>query len=221
MRNNLYYSIKSAQANCNKDVQQYCSSASDYANPQKSAYTDWHSSQYKRHTYKQWVDVPLGFGDGADGCIRDEFYKNTGSTKLSQPCTNSLTKTETQFDKLYKREKGNDKREMFVIFSTIFATVVSGGVGYLIGLFLKERDDFAFLHEAENKRTYLYLGIAVSLPVIVILWACPRLLMLMGCAFWIGRGVQYYIQKKEEGEYASVPGSDSGLVFAAIPVQLE
>ena len=138
-------------------------------------------------------------------------------------CVEWIEKTEAQFQKLYEREKGNDKREIFVIFSTLFATAVSGVVGYMFGLFIKDRDDiFSYSNRAENKKILIYFGIALSLPFLVILWASPRLLLLMVGAFGIGRAVQYYIEKKQDGgDYSGLPGSDSGLVFAAIPVSID
>merc|ERR1712029_196416 len=122
----------------------------------------------------------------------------------------------------FKREKGNDKREAFVIFSTIFATAMGGVVGYMFGIFLRERDDlFSYHNREENKKILIVFCVAISIPVCVILWASPKLLMLMVAAFGIGRGAQYYAQKKQDREYLSVSGSDSGLVFAAIPVQMD
>jgi hypothetical protein len=89
----------------------------------------------------------------------------------------------------------------------------------MLGLFLKERDDlFSYQNRNENKKILIFFCAAVSLPVLVILWACPRLLLLMIGTFAIGRGVQYYIQKKEDRLYSSVSTFDSGLIFAAIPI---
>jgi 1,4-dihydroxy-2-naphthoate octaprenyltransferase len=92
-------------------------------------------------------------------------------------------------------------------------------LGYFFGLFLKERDDlFSYQNRNENRKIMIMFCAAISLPVLIILWACPKLLFLVIGAFGIGRGVQYYIQKKEGRPYSSVPTFESGLVFAAIPI---
>lgn len=221
MRNDLSVYIKNTQRICTKDVEKLCLNGR-YVNPLTSAYTDW-TGQYKRRMYKHWEEVPLGFGSESDECLEHEFeeYVTGISKRLIPKCVEWIEKTEGQFEKLGKREKGNDKREAFVVFSTIFATGVSAVVGYMFGIFLKERDDlFSYHNRAENKKILIYFCVAISLPIFVILWASPRLLLLMVGAFGIGRGVQWYIQKRQDGEYLSVPGSDSGLVFAAVPVQL-
>ena len=193
-----------------------------YVTAQTSAYTDWTAPYYQRHSHKHWADVPFGFGVEADVCLRHEFdqYKSGTTKRLIPKCVEWIEKTEGQFEKLCNRENGDDKREAFVVFSTIFATAVSGLLGYMLGLFLKERDDFLFSYQNrnENKKILIFFCAAVSLPVLVILWACPRLLFLMIGTFGIGRGVQYYIQTKEDRLYSSVSTFDSGLVFAAIPV---
>ncbi|KAL7529471.1 hypothetical protein ACHAXR_002985 [Thalassiosira sp. AJA248-18] len=222
MHNDLAVYIKNTQRMCTKDVEKLCLSGR-YVTAKTSAYTDW-TNQYKRHMYRHWEDVPLGYGADSDHCLLQEFdqYQSGMSKRLIPKCVEWIEKTERTFGKLYKREKGNDKREAFVVFSTIFATAVSGVVGYMFGIFLKERDDlFSYHNRAENKKLMIMFCVAISLPIMVILWASPRLLFLMAGAFGIGRGVQFYVQKKQDSEYLSVPGSDSGLVFAAIPVQME
>lgn len=186
--------------------------------------TYWTGAEYKRHAYKDWKEVPVGFGAAADECLQAEFdrYNSGISKRLIPKCVEWIEKTEAQFERLTRREGGNDKREAFVIFSTVFATAVSGVVGYMFGVFLKERDDlFSYNNRAENKQILIYFCVAISLPLLVILWASPKLLFLMIGAFGIGKGVQYYVQWRQDREYSMVPGSDSGLVFAAIPVQLE
>jgi len=223
MRNDLSVFIKNTQRICTKDVEKLCLNGR-YINAQSSAYTTWTDSSYRRHMYKHWVDVPFGFGPEPDDCLRHELEQyQTVAKKLISKCVEWMEKTEGQFDKVVKRESGNDKREAFVAFSTIFATGVSGVAGYMIGLFLKDRDDiFQFNQRAENKRILLYFGVAVSLPLFAILWVCPKLLLVMGVAYFVGRGAQYYVQRRKEQGYGLVPGSDSGagLVFAAIPVDM-
>lgn len=222
MRNNLSVYIKNTQRICTKDVEKLCLNGR-YVTAQTSAYADW-TETYIRHMHKHWEDVPFGYGAASDQCLRHEFdqYQSNQSKRLIPKCVEWIEKTEDQYEKLSKREKGNDKREAFVIFSVIFATFVSGGVGYMFGVFLKERDDlFSYQNRHENKKILIMFCVAISLPVLIILWASPRLLMLMTGGFAIGRGVQYYVQKKQDSEYFSVPGSESGLVFAAIPVQMD
>mmetsp|Transcript_8885 Transcript_8885/g.16061 ORF Transcript_8885/g.16061 Transcript_8885/m.16061 type:complete len:268 (+) Transcript_8885:132-935(+) len=221
LRNDLAVFIKNTQRICTKDVEKICTKGK-YVTPQTTAYTNW-SGTFKRHMYKHWRKVPIGFGSASDECLNDEFvqYQTGVSKRLIPKCVEWMEKTKGQFDKICKREKGNDKREAFVIFSTIFATAVSGVVGYMFGIFLKERDDlFSYHNRDENKKILIFFCVAISLPLGVIMWASPKLLMVMVGAFGIGRGAQFYVQKKQGSEYLSVPGSDSGLVFAAIPVQM-
>ena len=224
IKSDLSTCIQNTQRICITDVEKLCTKGFK-ASKQTSAYTDWTSQNYKRHTYKNFHDVPFGFGGTSDECLHREFeqYEESNTrTRMIPKCVEWIEKTEAQFQKLYEREKGNDKREIFVIVSTLFATTVSGVVGYMLGLFIKDRDDiFSYNNRAENKKILMYFGIAISLPFFVILWASPRLLLLMAVAFGIGRGVQYYIEKKQDGEYSGLPGSDSGLVFAAIPVSID
>lgn len=218
IRNNLAACIKNTQSICSKDVEKFCLDGKT-ASAKPSAYTDW-SEQYIRHMYKQWEEVPLGFGAASDECFKHKLDQD--AKRLVPKCVEWMEKTEGQFEKLYEREKGNDKREIFVIFSTLFALAVSGVVGYMIGIFLKERDDiFSYQNREENKKILIYFGIAIALPCCIILWASPKLLMLMILAFGTGMGVQFYIQKRQSSAYSSVPGGESGLVFAAIPVQMD
>jgi len=42
----------------------------------------------------------------------------------------------------------------------------------------------------------------------------------MSITLIMGRAAQWYIQKKEDTSYSALSG-DSGLVFAAIPVQMD
>ena len=122
-----------------------------------------------------------------------------------------------------KREKGNDKREAFVIFATLFATLVSLAVGYMYGIFMRDRDEIlGYGHGRQNKRVLIFFGVVISIPALVILWACPKMFMLMGGGFIVGRVTQIFYERKYGGNpYSSVLGSDSGLVFAAIPVQMD
>ncbi|KAL9185979.1 hypothetical protein ACHAXT_005217 [Thalassiosira profunda] len=222
MRNDLSVYIQNMQRICNKNVEKLCLNGK-YASTDASAYTDW--TIYKRHMYKHWSDVPLGFGDAPDDCLRHEVssYTTGTSKRLIPKCAEWMEKTQRQWDKLSQRERGNDKREAFVVFSTIFAVAVSGVVGYLLGIFLRERDDlFSYHNREENRKVLILFCVAISLPVLVILWASPRLLILMVVAFAMGRGAQYYVQKRQDNAYLSVPGgADSGLVFAAVPVQMD
>jgi len=214
MRTALSIDIKNIQISCKDDVNKQCNNDSSPITAQSSAYTQW-TNQYKRHTYKEWNNVPYGFGY-EDQCLR--FHRHNVSLK----CKEWMNKAEAQFERLQTREKGNDKREIFVIFSTIFATAVSAAVGYMLGLFLKERDDvFAWNNRRENKKIILYFCIAISLPALVILWASPKLLLLMIGSFGIGRAVQLYRQKREDEGYSGLSNDDSGLVFAAIPVSID
>jgi hypothetical protein len=219
MRNDLSVYIKNTQRICTMDVEKLCLNGR-YVTAQTSAYTDWTAQYYKRHSYKRWAEVPLGFGAEADVCLRHEFdqYKS-GAKRLIPKCVEWIEKTEGQFEKLCNREKGDDKREAFVVFSIVVTTTVCGLLGYFFGLFLKERDDlFSYQNRNENRKIMIMFCAAISLPVLIILWACPKLLFLVIGAFGIGRGVQYYIQKKEGRPYSSVPTFESGLVFAAIPI---
>ena len=213
-RTALSIDIKNIQISCKDDVNKQCNNDSSPITAESSAYTQW-TNQYKRHMYKRWDDVPYGFGYGSDECVRLHRHK------FSSKCTEWMNKADAKFQQLQTREKGNDKREIFVIFSTIFATAVSAAVGYMFGLFLKERDDvFAWNNRRENKKIILYFCIAISLPALVILWASPKLLLLMIGSFGIGRAVQLYRQKREDEGYSGLP-TESGLVFAAIPVSID
>eukprot|EP00970_Alexandrium_tamarense_P011168 scaffold2372_cov198-Alexandrium_tamarense.AAC.31 len=168
--------------------------------------------------------VPIGFGDGADACLHKQYeqYESGSSKRLAPKCVEWLEKAEDKFETLAKREKGNDKREAFVVFATLFALSVSAAVGFMFGVLLKERDDlFSYHNRAENKKMFIIFGVAISIPVVVIIWASRRLFMLITGAFFTGRAVQFFHQKKQDSAYSLVSGSDSGLVFAAIPVQMD
>ncbi len=170
------------------------------------------------------LQVPIGFGDGADACLHKQYeqYESGSSKRLAPKCVEWLEKAEDKFETLAKREKGNDKREAFVVFATLFALSVSAAVGFMFGVLLKERDDlFSYHNRAENKKMFIIFGVAISIPVVVIIWASRRLFMLMTGAFFTGRAVQFFHQKKQDSAYSLVSGSDSGLVFAAIPVQMD
>ena len=220
MRKELSLDIKSAQRICTKDVEKLCENGR-YITGQTDAYKYWTDTHYKRHTYNHWSEVPFGFGISSDNCLRQEFdqYKSGTIRRLIPKCVEWIEKSELQFEVILQRERGNDKREMFVLFSTIFATVMSGVLGYIFGLFLNDRDDlFSYQNRRENRRVLIYFCIAITLPALFILWASVQLLCLMIGCFGVGRGAQYYIQKREEREYSSLPMSDSRLIFAAIPV---
>lgn len=220
LRSDLSASIKNAQRICTKDVEKLCENGR-YVNGQTDAYTYWTDQHYKRHTYKHWSEVPFGFGNASDNCLRHEYeqYNAGTSRRLIPKCVEWIEESESQFEVILQREKGNDKREMFVLFSTIFATVMSGILGYIFGLFLNDRDDlFSYQNRRANRRVLIYFGIAITLPALFILWASVKLLLLMIGCFAVGRGAQYYVQMREEREYSSLPMSDSRSVFAAIPV---
>ena len=220
MRNDLSVYMKNTQRICTMDVEKLCLNGR-YVTAQTSAYTDWTAQYYKRRSYKHWHEVPLGFGSEADVCLRHEFdqYESGASKRLIPKCVEWIEKTEGQFEKLYSREKGDDVREAFVVFSVIFATTASGFLGYMLGLFLKERDDlFSYQNRNENKKILIFFCAAISVPALIILWACPRLLILMIGTFGLGRGVQYYVQKKEGQPYSSLSTVNSGLIFAAVPI---
>lgn len=220
MRKDLSLYIKSAQRICTKDVEKLCENGR-YVNGQTDAYMYWTDPDYKRHTYKYWSKVPLGFGNESDRCLRKEFeqYKAGATRRLIPKCVEWIEKSEEKFEEIIQRERGNDKREMFVLFSTVFATVMSGVLGYIFGLFLNDRDDlFSYQNRRENRRVLMYFCIAITLPALFILWASVKLLCLMIGCFGVGRGAQYYVQQRNEREYSSLPMSDSGSVFAAIPV---
>lgn len=224
-RKDLSVFIKNTQRVCTKDVEKLCESGR-YVTARAIAYTNW-SERYDRHLYKTWEDVPLGFGSESDVCLRrerDRYRSGTETTRLIPKCVEWLEKTEGQFEKIQTKERGNDRREAFVVFSTLFATAVSGAVGYMFGMFLKERDDlFSYNNRAENKKLLVIFCVAMSVPLCVILWASRRLFLLMAAAFGAGRAAQWYVQRRRDGDYGrlSTGGSDSGLVFAAIPVQMD
>lgn len=221
MRRELSQDIKSAQRICTKDVEKLCENGR-YVNGQADAYTYWTSENYRRHTYKHWSEVPFGFGYASDNCLRQEYEQYNAGTmtrRLIPKCAEWIEKSEKQFEDVLQREKGNDKREMFVLFSTLFATVMSGILGYILGIFLNDRDDlFSYQNRRENRRVLIYFVIAITLPTLFILWASVKLFLLMIGCFGLGRAAQYYVQTREEREYSSLPMSDSRLVFAAIPV---
>lgn len=222
MRSDLAVYIKNTQRICAKDVEKLCSSGR-YVNAQTRAYTEW-SGQYQRHMHARWDDVPLGFGAAPDACLRNELTQyRTGVLKRMIPkCVEWMDKTEGQFAKLHAREGGNDRRERVVVFATVFATALSAIVGYMFGIFLRERDEaFAYHDRDDSRKTLAFFGVVMSIPVGVILWASPTLFMVMAGTCGIGRGAQYYVQKKKDAEYSGVPASDSGSVFAAIPVQMD
>ncbi|EED90591.1 predicted protein [Thalassiosira pseudonana CCMP1335] len=224
IRKNLATSIKNTQIICSEDVENIClEGKSSRAN--QSAVSDWtRLGGYERHSIKHFEQVPIGFGDGADACLHKQYeqYESGSSKRLAPKCVEWLEKAEDKFETLAKREKGNDKREAFVVFATLFALSVSAAVGFMFGVLLKERDDlFSYHNRAENKKMFIIFGVAISIPVVVIIWASRRLFMLMTGAFFTGRAVQFFHQKKQDSAYSLVSGSDSGLVFAAIPVQMD
>ncbi len=169
----------------------------------------------------------FGFGNEGDKCLHNEYeqYESGTSKRLAPKCVEWIRKTETKFETLAKREKGNDKREGFVIFATLFATTVSLAVGFMYGIFMRDRDEIlGYGHGRENKRVLIFFAVAISIPALVILWACPRLFILMAAGFVIGRLAQVFYEKKYgDNPYSIVSGggTESGLVFAAIPVQMD
>ena len=223
LRSDLSVYIKNMQRMCTKDVEKLCLN-DRYINAQASAYSLWTDKNYRRHSYKRWDDVPLGYGHEADDCLRHEMelHMTDMAKRIIPKCVEWLQKAQGQYEKMTKREKGNDKREGFVVFSTLFATSISGVVGFMVGIFMKDQNDiFQYHNRSENKKLLVYFSAAVSLPLLVILWASPKLLLLMALAFLIGLSAQYYIERRKEQTYGLVSGSDSGLVFAAIPVNMD
>ena len=71
----------------------------------------------------------------------------------------------------------------------------------------------------ESKKILMIISLAIAIPACIILVTCPVLLGLMTVTFFVGRGVQWFIEKKQE---SILSGSEtSGLVFAVIPVQMD
>eukprot|EP00573_Skeletonema_grethae_P001724 CAMPEP_0201688798 /NCGR_PEP_ID=MMETSP0578-20130828/2508_1 /ASSEMBLY_ACC=CAM_ASM_000663 /TAXON_ID=267565 /ORGANISM="Skeletonema grethea, Strain CCMP 1804" /LENGTH=273 /DNA_ID=CAMNT_0048173253 /DNA_START=80 /DNA_END=901 /DNA_ORIENTATION=- len=233
MRQHVSVSIHNLQNYCSPDVQSLCPNGKAVIDNKKSKVTEntavaaWTSSSFQRHTYKRFEQIPLGFGDSADNCLRSEFrnYESIGvhENRLTPKCFNWMEKTEDHFNLYHERVKGDDKREGFVIFATLFAMAMSTAVGYMVGLYQKEHEDIlSFSHDRrqESKKIFAIIALAISIPACIILFTCPRLLVFMTIAFMMGRAAQWYIQKKEDVSYSAL-SSDSGLVFAAIPVQMD
>ena len=227
MRKNVAVSIQNVQTACTRDAKSLCKGNGVMA--KKTAVTEWMSTAFERHTYNRFAQVPLGFGDSVDTCLRDEClgYKHhqNGKQRLTAKCSEWIEKAEEQFNLYHDRERGDDKREGFVIFSTLFATALSCAVGYLLGMYQQEHDDilaFSFERRRESKKILMIIALAIAIPACIILVTCPVLLGLMTVTFFVGRGVQWFIEKKQESVYSAVSGSEtSGLVFAAIPVQMD
>lgn len=226
MRKNVAVSIQNLQTACAPDAKSLCKGNGVMA--KKTAVTEWMSTAFERHTYNRFAQVPLGFGDGVDTCLRDQALYNhheNGKQRLTAKCSEWIEKAEEQFNLYHDRERGDDKREGFVIFSTLFATVLSCAVGYLLGMYQQEHEDilaFSFERRRESKKILMIIALAIAIPACIILVTCPVLLGLMTVTFFVGRGVQWFIEKKQESVYSAVSGSEtSGLVFAAIPVQMD
>ncbi|KAL7449027.1 LOW QUALITY PROTEIN: hypothetical protein ACHAWC_001135 [Mediolabrus comicus] len=221
MRKNVAVSIQNLQTACAPDAKSFCKGNGVMA--KKTAVTEWMSTAFERHTYNRFAQVPLGFGDSVDTCLRDECftYKN-GKQRMTAKCSEWIEKAEEQ---IYIMNRGDDKREGFVIFSTLFATALSCAVGYLLGMYQQEHEDilaFSFERRRESKKILVIIALAIAIPACIILVTCPVLLGLMTVTFFVGRGVQWFIEKKQESVYSAVSGSEtSGLVFAAIPVQMD
>lgn len=223
-------SIHNLQEFCKSDVEKLCPNGKAVVAKKKAevtentAVTSWTSSSFQRHTYNSFAHVPFGFGDTDDDCLRSEFnqYQSRNSKRLTQKCYDLMEKTQERFNLYHEREKGDDKREWFVIFSTLFATAMSAAVGYMIGLYQKEHEDilsFSSDRRREGQKICAIIALAISIPACIILFTCPRLLVLMTIALFVGRAVQWYIEKKEDISYSALSGNESsGLVFAAIPV---
>mmetsp|Transcript_22465 Transcript_22465/g.38422 ORF Transcript_22465/g.38422 Transcript_22465/m.38422 type:complete len:272 (+) Transcript_22465:43-858(+) len=230
MRENVSASIKNLQKFCTTDVESLCPNGkADVIDNKNSepAVTAWTSSSFERHTYKRFAQVSFGFGDSADNCLRSEFnqYESVGihSNRLTPKCYNWICNTQDRFDLYHEREKGDDKREGFVIFSTLFGMGMSAAVGYMIGLYQKEHEDIlSFSNDGrrESQKIFALIALSISIPACIILFTCPRLLVLMTITLVMGRAAQWYIQTKEDISYSALSG-DSGLVFAAIPVQMD
>ncbi len=227
MRKNVAVSIQNMQTACSPDAKSFCKGNGVMA--KKTAVTEWMSTAFERHTYNRFDQVPLGFGDSVDTCLRDEClgYKHhqNGKQRMTAKCSEWIEKAEEQFNLYHDRERGDDKREGFVIFSTLFATALSCAVGYLLGMYQQEHEDilaFSFERRRESKKILMIIALAIAIPACIILVTCPVLLGLMTVTFFVGRGVQWFIEKKQESVYSAVSGSESsGLVFAAIPVQMD
>lgn len=226
MRKNVAVSIQNLQTACAPDAKSLCKGNGVMA--KNSAVTEWMSTAFERHTYNRFAQVPLGFGDKVDTCLRDQALYNhheNGKQRLNAKCSEWIEKAEERFNLYHNRERGDDKREGFVIFSTLFATALSCAVGYLLGMYQQEHEDilaFSFERRRESKKILMIIALAIAIPACIILVTCPVLLGLMTFTFFMGRGVQWFIEKKQESVYSAVSGSEtSGLVFAAIPVQMD
>ena len=225
MRNNVAACIQNLQTSCTPDAKSLCPDGKSII-AKKTAVTEWKSSSFERHMYDRFDQIPLGFGDMIDNCLRSEL-KHQSSKRLTPKCAEWMTKTKDQFNLYHEREKGDDKREGFVIFSTFFATALSCAVGYLVGLYKKEHDDilaFSYERRRESKKIFVMIAVAISVPACIILFTCPRLLALMTLTFFVGRALYWYMEKKQDTVYSAVVSGleeSSGLVFAAIPVQMD
>mmetsp|Transcript_8796 Transcript_8796/g.18658 ORF Transcript_8796/g.18658 Transcript_8796/m.18658 type:complete len:267 (-) Transcript_8796:141-941(-) len=226
LRSSVATSIKNSQIICSHDVSSLCFEGRS-VNADSDAVSLWTEKHYKRKQYTHFDEIMFGFGNEGDKCLHNEYeeYESGTSKRLAPKCVEWIEKTESKFETVAKREKGNDKREGFVIFATLFATTVSLAVGFMFGIFMRDRDEIlGYGHGRENKRVLVFFAVAISIPALVILWACPRLFMLMAGGFVLGRLAQvFYERKYGDNPYSMVSGgnAESGLVFAAIPVQMD
>mmetsp|Transcript_11648 Transcript_11648/g.19285 ORF Transcript_11648/g.19285 Transcript_11648/m.19285 type:complete len:254 (+) Transcript_11648:115-876(+) len=184
MREHVSASISNLQKFCTADVQSLCPNMKAVIDDktaevtednktteatESAAVTAWTSSSFQRHTYETFAEVPLGFGTSADNCLRNEFsqYQSVGihSNRLTPKCYNWIEKTEDCFNTYHEREKGDDQREGFIIFATLFAMALSAVVGYMIGLYQKEDDDilsFSPDRRQESKKIFTVIALAIS-----------------------------------------------------------
>mmetsp|Transcript_24438 Transcript_24438/g.36333 ORF Transcript_24438/g.36333 Transcript_24438/m.36333 type:complete len:229 (+) Transcript_24438:36-722(+) len=178
MRENVSASIKNLQKFCTTDVESLCPNGkADVIDNKNSetAVTTWTSSSFERHTYKRFAQVPFGFGDSADNCLRSEFnqYESVGihSNRLTPKCYNWIFKTQDRFNLYHEREKGDDKREGFVIFSTLFGMGMSAAVGYMIGLYQKEHEDIlSFSNDGRRESKKIFALIALQYRFLLVLY---------------------------------------------------
>lgn len=223
LRTNLAISIKNTQKGCGSDVEKLCLPSGNYANAFGHAATDW-TNHYVRHMYTQFEEMPIGYGEAADACLHKEYIESeTGTAKrLSPRCVTGMESTEDRFNRLASNEKGNDKREWFIRFATLIAALLSVGTGVIYGIFKAERDESLSLgFGSQDDKVITVFLLACTIPAVIILWASPVLMTIMFLSFLVGRFSQLFFMKMSENQYSSVSTMESGLVFAAIPVQLD
>ena len=233
MRKNVAISIRNVQKYCSSDVLK-CPGGKSIIDKMKAknggdndAVTIWSSSHFHRHAFSYAEEIPLGYGDAADDCLRklsDREEKIEQSKRLAPKCDDWISKTNDYFYAYLDREESDDMREWVVIFATLFAMTLSAAVGYMIGIYQKEHEDilaFSYERRRESKKIFVILALAVAIPACIVLFTCPKLLVLMTITFVLGRAALWYKLRKEDVVAYSALSGDSGLVFAAIPVQMD